>query len=162
MHPRLSTGRTAVPFGVGVFAFGVSMLMSLDMPRNNERNAKCCWLDCDIAVIFSCVTGSTEDRFHTIGHCGCTLVKYLTSRWQSGANPNIPDKRGNTPLHVALECKIFTIVQLLLKYNDTNLEAKNLKNQKPLAPLITHGVPFLLELLHAWHGTPPCLTAQLQ
>ncbi|KAH3766247.1 hypothetical protein Pelo_1921 [Pelomyxa schiedti] len=78
---------------------------------------------------------------------------------QSGANPNIPDKRGNTPLHIAVECKFFTIVQLLLKYNDTNLEAKNLQNQKPLAPLITHGVPFLLELLRAWHGTPTALRA---
>ncbi|XP_025091346.1 rabankyrin-5-like isoform X2 [Pomacea canaliculata] len=51
---------------------------------------------------------------------------------EAGADPNVQDASGSTPLHNAIFCKNGPVVKVLLEFGDLNLEMKNADGHTPL------------------------------
>jgi ankyrin repeat protein len=72
---------------------------------------------------------SGEGALHIVTRQGdSTWIRFLI---QKGANPNIADGRGNTPLMIAVETGFFEGVQILIRY-DANVNQGNSSGETPL------------------------------
>ena len=74
-------------------------------------------------------------------HCNVRLAGLLLSK---GANPNVRDADGNTPLHLAKDGA--AIAQLLRHGADVSVANK--AGETPLSTQINTWRPFLQEILH--------------
>ena len=67
---------------------------------------------------------------------------------QSGADPNIPDKSGKTPLYVSCSTKHDNVVRLLLRHDTTDVNLPDRRGQTPLLTAVIFGSDsIILQLL---------------
>ncbi|OQR80629.1 hypothetical protein ACHHYP_17402 [Achlya hypogyna] len=66
-------------------------------------------------------------------------VDWASELLSQGANPNVTNKAGETPLHVAVRCKKQNLLELLLHEKDVNLTARNKGGDTPLIVAIKQG-----------------------
>jgi len=117
--------------------FDVSYRNKMSNPRHDNNLMKAIAQDHYATVELLLKNGKVNLDFQNKD--GMTALHYAASKTNgfitrllllAGANPDIPDYLGNTPLHVAANYNAFVAAQVLLDYHAHQLE--NLEGKKPL------------------------------
>ena len=100
--------------------------------------------DTNSSIINTRDRGTGEGALHIIIRQGdSTWLRYLI---QKGANPNIQDGRGNTPMMLAVEANYLEGVQILLRYG-ANSNLANASGETPLIRAVQQRKPEMVRIL---------------
>lgn len=100
--------------------------------------------DTNSGIINTRDRGTGEAALHIIVRQGdSTWLRYLI---QKGANPNIQDGRGNTPMMIAVESNYVEGVQILLRYGG-NSNLANSSGETPLIRAVQQRKPEMVRIL---------------
>lgn len=139
----------AAPVSAQLFSDGYNFLKAV---RDRDGDAVTKVLDDPSGVLVNTRDRTTgETALHiVIERRDATWVKFLTGK---GANPNIRDKEGNTPLQIAASLGFIDGVEALLKAG-ANVDDNNIAGETPLISAVHKRDVGMVRLLLANNANP--------